>query len=96
LAVECALKTCPNMVIVSEESNSQKESLQDIVNRICDTICDRAVKKQNYGCVLIPEGLLRHLANFNQLLEELNNIFRDAQKQISGNSKKRFSDEEYD
>jgi len=65
LALECALKTCPNMVIVSEESNSQKESLQDIVNRICDTICERAAQNKNYGCVLIPEGLLKHLSSFN-------------------------------
>jgi len=27
LALECALKTCPNMVIVSEESNNAKETL---------------------------------------------------------------------
>jgi len=27
LSLECALKTCPNMVIVSEESNNAKETL---------------------------------------------------------------------
>lgn len=65
IALECALKTCPNMVVVSEESNVGRETLNDIVNRICDTIADRAINNQNYGCVLIPEGLLKSLSSFN-------------------------------
>lgn len=77
LALECALKTCPNMVVVSEECNSRRETLKDIVNRICDTICERAKQGNNYGCVLIPEGLLHHLAAYNQLIAEINKIFAD-------------------
>jgi 6-phosphofructokinase len=42
LAVECALKTSPNMVIVAEESNARHEQLSDIVNNICDTVVARA------------------------------------------------------
>jgi 6-phosphofructokinase len=42
LALECALKTSPNMVIVSEECNNRKETLKDIISRICDTICERS------------------------------------------------------
>lgn len=38
LALECALKTHPNMVIISEESSFRGESLMDIVNRICDVV----------------------------------------------------------
>ena len=78
LALECALKTCPNMVIVSEECNNRKETLHDIIIRICDTICQRSVKGDNYGCVLIPEGLLYHLSAYNQLIQEINKIFADA------------------
>ena len=36
LAVECALKTSPNLVIVSEECQDRHESLQNIVEYICD------------------------------------------------------------
>ncbi len=78
LALECALQTCPNMVIVSEECNDRKESLQDIVSRICDTICERSKQGNNYGCVLIPEGLLQNLAQFNQLITEMNKLFADV------------------
>ena len=45
LAAECALKTSPNLVIISEECQDRHESLQDVVNNICDVICKRAEAK---------------------------------------------------
>jgi 6-phosphofructokinase len=42
LALECAIQTHPNMVIISEESAFRGETLVDIVNRICDVIVERA------------------------------------------------------
>jgi len=96
LALEAALKTCPNMVIVSEECNNRKETLGDIVNRICDTIFERSAQDKNYGCVLIPEGLLFHLSAYNQLIHEINTIFADAQKRIADGQPVIFSDEESD
>merc|ERR1719276_329937 len=41
VALECALKTHPNIVIISEESAYRGESLMDIVHRICDVIVER-------------------------------------------------------
>ncbi len=75
LALECAIQTHPNMVIISEESASRGETLIDIVNRICDVICDRSLQGKNYGCVLIPEGLLNHIAAYKHLIEEINKLF---------------------
>jgi 6-phosphofructokinase len=65
LALECALKTCPNMVIVSEECSDRRETISDIVNHISDMICERSENGDNYGCVLIPEGLLSNLSAFD-------------------------------
>ena len=76
LALECALKTHPNMVIISEESAFRGESLPDIVNRIADVVAERAAEGKNYGTVLIPEGLLSHIASFRHLIENLNELFR--------------------
>jgi 6-phosphofructokinase len=59
LAVECSLKTSPNYVIVGEESKDRNESIQDIVRNLCDAIVARADRGQNYGCVIIPEGLFK-------------------------------------
>ena len=75
LALECALQTHPNMVIISEECSQRGETLMDIVNRICDLISERADKSKNYGCVLIPEGLLSHVAAYKNLIDDLNNLF---------------------
>jgi 6-phosphofructokinase len=42
LALECALKTHPNMVIISEECAFRGETLPDVVNRIADLVVKRA------------------------------------------------------
>ena len=78
LAAECALKTSPNLVIISEECQDRHESLQDVVNNICDVICKRAEAKQNYGCIIIPEGLLSHISSFNNLIIEINKLFKSV------------------
>lgn len=61
LAIECSLKTSPNIVIVSEESNARHETLQKIVSNLCDTIVQRAANGKNYGCIIIPEGLMMNI-----------------------------------
>lgn len=75
LALECALRTHPNMVIISEESSFRQETLVDIVERICDVIQQRANQNKNYGSVLIPEGLLSHISAYKYLIGELNAMF---------------------
>ena len=75
LAVECALKTHPNYVVVSEECKDRNESVKDIVDNLCDIIQRRAEANQNYGCILIPEGLLKHVSTFYNLMIELNEMF---------------------
>ena len=52
------------MVLISEESGARGESLQDIVVKIADLVEERADNGQNFGTVLIPEGLLSHVASF--------------------------------
>jgi 6-phosphofructokinase len=75
LALECALNTHPNIVIISEECSQRGETLFDIVSRMCDVIEHRAAQDKNYGCVLIPEGLLNHVAAYKHLIDELNELF---------------------
>jgi diphosphate--fructose-6-phosphate 1-phosphotransferase len=78
MALECALKTSPNMVIISEEVQDRRETLSNVVSNICDNICARADAGRNYGCVLIPEGLLNSVSAFSQLIDELNQVFASA------------------
>ena len=65
VALECALKTQPNLVIVSEEVADRKETLTNVVSNICDNICSRAAEGKNYGAILIPEGLLHSISAFS-------------------------------
>ena len=76
LALECALKTHPNMVIISEECSFRGETLPDIVNRIADVVQERSSQNKNYGSVLIPEGLMNHVSAYKHLIDELNTLFQ--------------------
>ena len=75
LALECALQTHPNMTIISEEVAYRNQSLPDIIMSIADLVEERAAKGKNFGCVIIPEGLLSHLSTYKNLMNELNNLF---------------------
>ncbi len=97
LALECAIQTHPNMVIISEESAFRGETLVDIVNRICDVIVERANQGKNYGCVLIPEGLLNHVAAYKNLIDEINVLFADCKNRLEAKelSVKFYENESY-
>jgi diphosphate--fructose-6-phosphate 1-phosphotransferase len=75
LALECALRTHPNMTIISEECAFRGETLYDIVNRICDIVVERSNQGKDFGSVLIPEGLLSHVSAYKHLIVELNELF---------------------
>lgn len=76
LALECALRTHPNMTIISEECAFRGETLYDIVNRICDIVVERSNQGKDFGSVLIPEGLLSHVSAYKHLIVELNELFQ--------------------
>jgi len=95
LVLECAMQTHPNLVIISEESANRGETLIDIVNRICDIVAERANQGKNYGCVLIPEGLLNHVAAYKNLIDEINRLFGQCKnrKEAKALSQKLYDDE---
>ncbi|MHB9294298.1 diphosphate-dependent phosphofructokinase [Pillotina sp. SPG140] len=74
ITLECALQTHPNVCLISEEIAEHKWSLNRIVSSICDSIIKRAEKKQYYGVVLVPEGLIEFIPEMRQLIVELNDI----------------------
>lgn len=75
LAVESALQTGPNLVLISEQSAKDGETLHGIVNRICDLITIRHDEGKDFGTILVPDGLLAHLSHYNLLIKELNDAF---------------------
>lgn len=74
IALECALQTQPNICLVSEEVEAKEQSLDDIVTYIANAVAARAAKGDNFGTVVIPEGLIEFIPAIKKLISELNDI----------------------
>ncbi|MDO5446935.1 MAG: diphosphate--fructose-6-phosphate 1-phosphotransferase [Prevotellaceae bacterium] len=74
IALECALQTQPNVCLISEEVEQKNLSLDDIVNMIAASVAARAEQGNNFGTVLIPEGLIEFIPTIKKLIAELNDI----------------------
>jgi pyrophosphate--fructose-6-phosphate 1-phosphotransferase len=72
IALECALQVQPNICIISEEVESKNQSLDDVIQYIADIVAKRADNGNNFGTVLIPEGLIEFIPAMKKLMEELN------------------------
>ena len=58
IALEVALKTHPNVTLISEEAAEHQWTLDQITEHVAKALSERAAKKKNYGVVIILEGLL--------------------------------------
>ena len=74
IALECALQCQPNICLVSEEIKDKNMTLNQIVEQICDVIAYRASQGNNFGVILIPEGLIEFIPSIGKLIEELNDL----------------------
>ncbi len=74
LALECALSTHPNYTIISEEVQEKGWDIEDIVDDIVRVILKRKKNKLNFGCIVIPEGLLAFLPTFKRIKVEMDKI----------------------
>ena len=74
IALECALQTQPNICIVSEEVEANDMSLDDVVTYIAQAVANRAAQGNNFGTVLIPEGLIEFIPAMKKLIAELNDL----------------------
>ena len=74
IALECALECQPNVCIVSEEVEAKNQTLDDIVTYIAEVVAKRAAQGNNFGTVLIPEGLIEFIPAMKRLIAELNDL----------------------
>lgn len=74
IALECALQTRPNVCLISEEVAEKKQTLEQIVDSIAKTVAQRADNGENFGLVLIPEGLIEFIPEMNSLIAQLNDL----------------------
>jgi len=74
IALECALQTQPNICLVSEEVEAKEQSLDEIVNYIAQVVANRAADGNNFGTVIIPEGLIEFIPAIKKLIAQLNDV----------------------
>ncbi|VAI85520.1 unnamed protein product [Triticum turgidum subsp. durum] len=74
VALECALQSHPNMVLLGEEVAASKLTISDITKQICDAVQARAEKDKYHGVVLIPEGLVESIPELYALLQEIHGL----------------------
>ena len=74
IALECGLQTQPNVCIISEEVEAKNMTLQDVVDNIANIVARRAEDGNNFGTVLIPEGLSEFIPAVKKLIAELNDF----------------------
>ena len=77
IALECALQTQPNICLISEEVEQKEMSLDDVVTYIARIVADRAADGNNFGTVLIPEGLIEFIPAIKKLIAQLNDVLTD-------------------
>lgn len=74
VALETALETQPNICLISEEVAAKKQSLSQIANSIADSVEKRAANGDNFGVVIIPEGVIEFVPEFSALIKEINEL----------------------
>ncbi|MBN2485865.1 MAG: diphosphate--fructose-6-phosphate 1-phosphotransferase [Bacteroidales bacterium] len=83
IGLECALQTQPNFTIISEEVEEKGQTLEDIVDQITEVIIERSKNNENFGTVLIPEGLIEFIPEMKSLIAELNDLMAEHEEELN-------------
>ncbi|WP_462318782.1 diphosphate--fructose-6-phosphate 1-phosphotransferase [Marinilabilia sp.] len=83
IALECALQTQPNVAIISEEVEANNLTLDQVVDQIVDVVVKRAANGENFGTVLIPEGLVEFIPAMKALIAELNDMLAKYENEVN-------------
>ncbi|MBO5314343.1 MAG: diphosphate--fructose-6-phosphate 1-phosphotransferase [Prevotella sp.] len=86
IALECALQCQPNICLVSEEVEAKEQSLDDVVEYIAKAVAVRAADGNNFGTVIIPEGLIEFIPAIKKLIAQLNDVLAMPEAQNLGRS----------
>ncbi len=92
IALECALQCQPNICLISEEVEAKDMTLNQIVEQLAQVIANRAAQGNNFGTVVVPEGLIEFIPAVGRLIQELNDLlaahgdeYKDLDKEAQRN-----------
>lgn len=80
ITLECALQTHPNVALIGEEIKARNIPLQQIIYEICQVIAKRAENGEDFGVILIPEGIVEFIPETARLIEELNHNWKEYEQ----------------
>lgn len=83
IALECALQTQPNICLIGEEVEAKNQSIEEITNYIAGVIAKRAENGNNFGVVLVPEGLIEFVPSLKVLISEINDLLAKTEKEFN-------------
>jgi pyrophosphate--fructose-6-phosphate 1-phosphotransferase len=83
IALECALQTQPTVAIISEEVEANNMTLDQVVDDIVDVVVKRADNGENFGVVLVPEGLVEFIPAMKALISELNDLLAKHEDEVN-------------
>lgn len=78
IALECALQTQPNICLISEEVAAKEQTLGEVVDYIADAVVARSKNGEDFGVILIPEGLIEFIPEMKILISELNELLAEG------------------
>lgn len=78
IALECALKTQPNLTLIGEEVAANNQTITQITDQIAEVVEKRAKEEKKYGLILIPEGLIEFIPEMKILIKELNKLVSES------------------
>jgi pyrophosphate--fructose-6-phosphate 1-phosphotransferase len=78
IGLECALKTQPNITLISEEVAAKQQTLDDIVDYMASVVAQRADNGENFGVALVPEGLIEFIPEMKTLISELSDLLAEG------------------
>ncbi|AAX16546.1 diphosphate--fructose-6-phosphate 1-phosphotransferase [Borrelia hermsii] len=84
VALECALKTHPNICIISEEILAKNKTLSELVRDITSVVVKRSLKGYDFGVIIVPEGVIEFIPEVKSLMIELCNIFDSNEGEFKG------------
>jgi pyrophosphate--fructose-6-phosphate 1-phosphotransferase len=82
IALECAFQTRPNVCLISEEVEQKKMSLGQVIDTVVASIVARGNKGENFGVVLIPEGLIEFVPEVKILIAEINELLAKTEAEF--------------
>jgi pyrophosphate--fructose-6-phosphate 1-phosphotransferase len=83
IALECALRSQPNLAIISEEVEAKKQTLHEIVEELTQVVVKRSNNKENFGTLIVPEGLIEFIPEMKSLISELNDLMAANKAEIN-------------